>query len=349
MMFSSRPILTSLDEGPIAGTMIMAQLLDDDRLASLRERTEVAMDWRPAEPDRVSELQLVAALNAYTPGTMHHQSAQHTITSSGVLNDLYGQPLLLLEVTMPRNVSALGSNTVSGALLFLTLAGGVLAVVTWLLLRSIIVLPLEGLARHIAMIRESGDLTQKLNAARGDEIGSLATEFDAMTGELHDARRLLLDQSFKAGKADTAAEVLHNIRNAMTPLINGIDRLGKYFKVGNTLRIAQVTGELRDPEGDESRREKLLQYVDSAFDHIKATGVEAGDDLHVISRQARQVEAILSDQERHAKVPPVMEDLDVAELLDEAVLVVPKSDQPLVEIELSRPANACRVKAIASA
>jgi sensor domain CHASE-containing protein len=344
MMFSSRPILTSLDEGPIAGTMIMAQLLDDDRLASLRERTEVAMDWRPAEPDRVRELQLVAALNAYTPGTMHHQSAQHTITSSGVLNDLYGQPLLLLEVTMPRNVSALGSNTVSGALLFLTLAGGVLAVVTWLLLRSIIVLPLEGLARHIARIRESGDLTQKLNAARGDEIGSLAAEFDEMTGELHDARRLLLDQSFKAGKADTAAEVLHNIRNAMTPLINGIDRLGKYFKVANTLRIAQVTGELRDPEGDESRREKLLQYVDSAFDHIKATGKEAGDDLHVISRQARQVEAILSDQERHAKVPPVMEDLDVAELLDEAVLVVPKSDQPLVEIELLRPANACLVK-----
>ncbi|MEQ9562143.1 MAG: CHASE4 domain-containing protein [Woeseiaceae bacterium] len=344
MMISSRPILTSLDEGPIAGTMIMAQLLDDDRLASLRERTEVSMDWRPADTDRVRELQLYAALNADAPGTMNHESAQQTITSSGVLNDLYGQPLLLLEVTMPRNVSALGSNTVSGALLFLTLAGGVVAVVTWLLLRSIIVLPLEGLARHIKRIRESGDLTQKLNAARGDEIGSLAAEFDQMTGELHDARRLLLDQSFKAGKADTAAEVLHNIRNAMTPLINGIDRLGKYFKVANTLRISQVTSELRDPEGDASRREKLLQYVDSAFDHIKATGKEAGDDLHVISRQARQVEAILSDQERHAKVPPVMEDLDVAELLDEAVLVVPKSDQPVVEIALSRPATACRVK-----
>lgn len=344
MMFSSRPILTSLDEGPIEGTMIMAQLLDESRLQSLKKRTEVAMNWQPVTAERVRELQLATALNSSVPGSMHHESTQRSIRSSGVLNDLFGQPLLLLEVEMPRNVSALGSNTVSGASLFLTLAGAVVAVVTWLLLRSIIVLPLEGLARHIARIRESGDLSQKLNATRTDEIGRLAADFDSMTDELHDARRLLLDQSFKAGKADTAAEVLHNIRNAMTPLINGIDRLSKYFKVSDTLRIARVTAELRDPAGDPARREKLLQYVDSAFEHVRATGKEAGDDLGVISRQAHQVEGILADQERHANVPPVIEDLDIAELLDEAVLVIPKTDQPEVSIEMSRPAPECRVK-----
>lgn len=344
MMFSSRPILTSLDEGPIAGTMIMAQLLDDSRLQSLQKRTEVAMNWRSADPQRVRDLQLATALNGDTPGSMHHESSETSIRSSGVLYDLFGQPLLMLEVEMPRSVSALGSNTVSGALLFLTLTGAVLAVVTWLLLRSIIVMPLEGLARHIAKIRESGDLSQKLNATRGDEIGRLAADFDEMTGELHDARRLLLDQSFKAGKADTAAEVLHNIRNAMTPLINGIDRLGKYFRAADTLRIPQVTAELRNPEGDPGRREKLLQYVDSAFEHIKATGKEAGDDLGVISRQAHQVEGILADQERHANVPPIIEDLDIAELLDEAVLVIPKSDKPEVSIEMARPSPECKVK-----
>jgi C4-dicarboxylate-specific signal transduction histidine kinase len=39
-----------------------------------------------------------------------------------------------------------------------------------------------------------------------------------------------------------------------------------------------------------------------------------------------------------------MEDLDIAELLDEAVLVIPKTDQPIVDIQLSRPLPACRVK-----
>jgi C4-dicarboxylate-specific signal transduction histidine kinase len=38
-----------------------------------------------------------------------------------------------------------------------------------------------------------------------------------------------------------------------------------------------------------------------------------------------------------------MEDLDVVDLLDEAVLVVPKSDTPDIEIKLQKPSQVCRV------
>ncbi len=345
MLFSSRPILTSLNEGPIAGTMIMAQFLDNSRMERLSERTEVTMSWTVVSPSPS-----VDSLTVHTPSvdwadSMLHTATIKTITSTGVLNDLYNEPLLVLAASTPRSVSALGSQTVNAALLFFLLAGIVVAVVTWLLLRTTIVLPLEGLAKHITRIRESGNLSQKMNSVRSDEIGALATEFDKMTTEVHDARRLLLDQSFKAGKADTAAEVLHNIRNAMTPLINGLDRVAKHFKVTDTLRITQVTGELRNPESQPDRKDKLIQYIDSAFNHIKDNFREAGSELDVVSRQARQVEAILKDQERHANVPPVMEDLDIAELIDEAVLVVPTMDHPDVEISIPKRLSGYRVKA----
>lgn len=345
MLLSSRPILTSQDRGPIAGTLVMGQFLDTHRMERLRERTEVTMSWQLVPPDRAEALPVAASLDAGTPESMQHLATADSITSFGVLNDLYDQPLLILEVSTPRKLSALGSQTVSAALLFFSLAGIVVAIVTWLLLRNMIVLPLEGLAKHITRIRESGNLSQKMNPTRPDEIGALATEFDKMTGELNDARRLLLEQSFKAGKADTAAEVLHNIRNAMTPLINGLDRLSRHFKAADTLRIAQVTGELRNPESAADRKDKLLQYIDSAFNRIKETFSEAGDEVHVVARQARQVGAILSDQERHANVPPVMEELDIAEILDEAVLVVPTGDHPDVEICMAEPSRGCRVKA----
>lgn len=345
MLFSSRPILTSQDGGPIAGTLVMGQLLNNNRMERLRERTEVEMTWQLVTPDQVNQLPIARALDAGTPASMQHLATPDSITSFGVLHDLFRQPLLILEVNTPRNLSALGSQTVNAALLFFSLAGIVVAVVTWLLLRNTIVLPLEGLARHITRIRESGNLTQKMNSTRSDEIGALATEFDKMTTEVHDARRLLLEQSFKAGKADTAAEVLHNIRNAMTPLINGLDRLAKHFKVTDSLRINQVTGELRNPDGPGERRQKLIQYVDSAFSHVKDTCKEASDELHTVSRQARQVEGILSDQERHANVPPVMEELDLAEILDEAVLVVPTTDHPDVEISMPKRLSGFRVKA----
>ncbi len=345
MLFISRPILTSYDEGPIAGTMVMAQFLDERRFTNLRERTEVAISSREIAPGSAAVKGLPTALNAVGVGSMQHESTVRSIVSRGRLNDLYGEPLMILEVATPRRISALGGNTINGALIFLAIAGIVVAVVTWLLLRSIIVLPLEGLADHITAIRDSGDLTERLNETRTDEIGALAHEFDQMMTEVHDARQESLEKSFKAGKADTAAEVLHNIRNAMTPLINGVDRLDKYSKVVNGLKVSQATAELRDDQADEDRRSKLIDYVDSAFEHVKESCAHADNEVNVISKQARQVEAILADQEKHTNVAPVAENLGLDEVLAEAVLVIPKADSPAVEVSREDAITRLRVRA----
>ena len=345
MLFSSWPVVRSDGSGPIAGTMIMGQFLDDIRVAGLRERTEVNLDWLPIEVPTDEHQLLEFALNTAGPASMHHETTPVAVISHGVLADLFGDPLLLLEVSTPRNISALGHSTVNGALLFLALAAIIVAIVTWLLLRRNIVLPLAGLARHITSIRTSGDLTHKLDESRDDEIGALAREFDKLTDELHEARKLLLDQSFKAGKADTAAEVMHNIRNAMTPMINGIDRLSRNFAVTDRLKVRQAVDELTDAACPPERVEKLFKYVESAFSHIEASNRDAAENLEVAAKQARQVEAILADQERHAQVSPVVEKLSLDEVLDEAVLVIPNTDETEIKVEFETQINQMSVHA----
>lgn len=345
MLISSWPITRSDGTGPIAGTMIMGQLLDDDRLARLRERTEVMLDWRTIDSSSDTPATSQAPLNGAGAGSVRHVSTENTIVSSGILIDLFNAPLLSLDVSTPRQISALGQSTVNGALTFLALAGLMVAGVAGLFLRSVILQPLEGLARHITGMRKSGDLSQRLNDSRADEIGSLSNEFDKLADELHEARKLLLEQSFNAGKADTAAEVLHNIRNAMTPLINSIDRLTKAFNVTDGLKVRQAVEELAADDCAAGRAAKLLQYIESAFTHIEGTNKDAGENLVVASKQARQVEAILADQERHAKVSPVMENLPLNEVLDEAVLVIPKSATPEIELDLVNGVNEYRVRA----
>jgi two-component system NtrC family sensor kinase len=335
MIFTSWPVVRSDGSGPIAGTMIMGQFLDEQRLAGLRERTEVNLGWTlidsPADIDQALEL----PLNGLGEGSMHHETLPTAVISTGVLQDLFGNPLLILEVSTPRSISSLGHSTVNGALLFLGLAAVIVAVVTWWSLRRMIVSPLAGLAAHITSIRKSGDLTHKLTEVPNDEIGALAHEFDKLTDELHEARKLLLDQSFKAGKADTAAEVLHNIRNAMTPMINGIDRLGKNFAATDKLKVKQAIEALTSPDCPADKVEKYFQYIDSAFSHIAASNQDAAENLQIASKQARQVEAILADQERHAHAVPVIEKLSLDEVVDEAVLVIPKADLPEIDLELA--------------
>ena len=168
MLISSWPITRSDSSRPIAGTLIMGQLLDDTRLARLRERTEVMLNWHEVDRDAQILSSLPVALNGNSAGTMLHESSDSEILSSGVLVDLFNAPVVLLEAATPRQISALGQSTVNGALLFLSLAALIVAVVAWMLLRSVIVLPLEGLAKHITGIRKSGDLTQRLNDTRAD-------------------------------------------------------------------------------------------------------------------------------------------------------------------------------------
>ena len=345
MLISSWPVIRSDSSGPIAGTMIMGQLLGDDRMLRLRERTEVMLSWRAIDSDLDLMSSLETPLNGPGAGTIHHASTATEIVSSGLLVDLFNMPLLLLDVNTPRQISALGQRTVNGALLFLTIAGLIVAAVASLLLRNVIVLPLEGLATHIIGIRKSGDLSQRLNDTRADEIGSLAGEFDKLTDELQQARKLLLDQSLKAGKADNAAEVLHNIRNAMTPLINSIDRLAKDLNVTDRLKVRQAVGELTGNNCPADRSGKLLQYIESAFSHIEGTNRNAGENLGVASKQARQVEAILVDQVQHAKFSPIIEDLSLGDVLDEAALVIPKSASPGIELNLVNGVSHCTVRA----
>jgi sensor domain CHASE-containing protein len=333
MMLSSRPIITSEKTGPIVGTMIMGRFIDAATREALRERTEVDLSWHLLTAASQIDSSLREEIVAAGTGSLTYAAGDREIQSFTLLSDLFGEPMLILQADTPRQISTLGSKTVNGALLLLLGAGVVVAVVTWLLLRGIIVLPLERLANHITGIRESGDLSLRLNESRSDEIGALAIEFDKMTLEVHDARRQLLDQSFKAGKADTAAEVLHNIRNAMTPLINGIDRLSKNFRFAGGLRVQQATAELADAECQPDRRTKLLRYIESAFSHVQKTGEDAINDLQVASRQARQVEAILSDQERYANVAPVLETLEVHSVIEEALLVIPDL-KPGVQLDI---------------
>jgi len=333
MIISSRPILRSDDSGPIAGAVVMGQFLNEARLARLRERTEVDMGWS------ITGSGLSAGVD---PVFVTTTSA---ITARKDLVDIHGHPLLELQVRTRRDISSLGSQTINAATLFLIIAGMLVCGFIWFMLNFTILRPIGQLSTHIDEIRDSGDLSRQLSLSRGDEIGVLGQQFDSLTADVHDARQALLDQSFKAGKADTAAEVMHNIRNAMTPMINGLDRLRKSFSVTENLRVVEATQQIASADCPPDRKDKFLEYIVASFNRVETVGTDAIEDLNVVTAQAKQVEGILSDQERFANVAPVSESLIIDELLGEAANVIPKENEQSIELSLDRGFENIRVRA----
>ncbi len=340
MAISSAPIVRSDYTGQISGAIIMGQFLNEAHLLRLRDRTGVEVQWDFA----------TLADGRYGRNYIRdHYSAVNiypeTISSQQILEDIHGSPFLILQTDTPRDISRLGAKTINVALTFLILAGLLVIGYIWFMLRSMILRPIEQLTHHIDEIRQSGDLSHQLDMQRGDEIGVLAGQFDGMTAEVHEARQSLLDHSFKAGKSDTAAEVLHNIRNAMTPLINGLERLRRAFRVTDNLRIADATEQIASSDCPIERKQKFLEYINASFKHVESVGNNAVNELKIVTSQARQVEGILSDQEKFANVAPVAENLDIDEVLDEAVNVIPNQAQPGVSVTMDEPSGTVRVRA----
>lgn len=342
MIISARPLLKSDNSGPIAGSLVVAQYLNESRMNLLKERTELQLRWMDVE-DFLKKADVDAQQLALDE--THIEVRDRAISSHEVLTDIFGAPVLVLSTESPRRISMLGARTVNAAMTFLLLAGVLVAVVMWYLLRRIILRPIDLLAAHMDRIRESGDLSQVIQSESDDEIGALARQFNRLTSEVHDARKALLYQSFKAGKADTAAEVLHNIRNAMTPMINGVERLTRATHVSDDLRVPDAVVQLRDRSCPPERTEKLIDYVEASFEHIKKCNAESADDVKIVMSQARQIEAILSDQEKFANAAPPAESVSVHEVIGEAAHVIPKEARKAVEVALDADLARFRVQA----
>jgi len=342
MIISSQPILRSDDSGPVAGALVMAQFLDGARLARLQGRTEVDMGWTLIENYLIDEER---ELSDIAIGELPVRLSDEIVTNCIVLADILGNPYLLVSAKTPRTISLLGQQTVGAAILLLAAAGVLLVVVLWWFMKGTIIRPIVKLTDHMDTIRKSGDLSHNLNLRSDDEIGLLADQYDKLNSEVHDTRAALLHQSFKAGKADTAAEVLHNIRNAMTPMINGLDRIGNVFKVTDRLHVKEAVEELSKADCDADKAGKYVQYLDASFDRVAGLHAEALDDLRIVVSQARQVEGILSDQEKFANVAPVAENLVVDEVVEEAAMVIPRDAPTEVDVEVDDGLTAYRVRA----
>jgi sensor domain CHASE-containing protein len=342
MIISSQPILRSDDSGPVAGALVMAQFLNEDRLARLQGRTEVDMTWMLVENYVVDGER---ELSDIPVGELPVRLSDEIVTNCIVLADILGNPYLLVSANTPRTITSLGQKTVSAGVLFLATAGLLLVAVLWWFMKGTIIRPIQQLTGHMDKIRKSGDLSDKLNLNSNDEIGLLADQYDRLNSEVHETRAALLHQSFKAGKADTAAEVLHNIRNAMTPMINGLDRIGKVFKVTDGLHVKEAVEQLSSADCDSDKAGKYVQYLDASFDRVVTVHAEALDDLKIVASQARQVEGILSDQEKFTNVAPVAENLVVDEVIEEAAMVIPRDAPTEVDIDVDDGLTGYRVRA----
>lgn len=329
-LISARPVSTSQWQGPIMGRFVVARVLNERRIASLQRRTAVNLDLVPVDNagDIVSDL-----LSGDVPIATRRTRSSHSELQ--VLPDVSGAPLMIREIVTPRSVSALGDTTLRSTLIWLALLALLVIGVVWIALRAFVVDPLTSLTSHVRKIQDSGDLGDRLAMHRHDEIGVLARGFDELLDELEAARARALEQSYRAGMAEVAAGVLHNVRNTMTPLVNALDATAAAAENLVDPHWAQAVDELDAASVDPVRQARLLEYLRLASRNCEQGAAAMRSQLALAADQAREVEHILLEQEAHTDTGPPLERLELGDLVRKAIVgVLPDTTarRPMVEI-----------------
>lgn len=172
LLLSVRPILTSDNQGPVAGTMVMGRLLNATLLGALAEQTRFNFSFQQGKP-AIGEASL-----------RFDKSDPQRLISYQPFVDFYGQHKFSIRLETPRRIFQTVQKVNRHALGFLALASLVMVGFMSVALQHVVLGPIYRLREHARAIRTGGDLSKRLQLRRRDEIGQLANEFDTMMSKI---------------------------------------------------------------------------------------------------------------------------------------------------------------------
>ncbi len=270
MFIASYPILGTESSEPVVGSLVLGRLLDETLEQDLASRATADLSVHVMGESGLPA-HIVKAFRDLPGPDVNTAIATYESNVHGLeaVLDVYGDPVAVLEIRQPREISAIGADTIRTTMTFLGLGSLGFLLAALLLIRKLIVSPVKALTDEIAHMRATDSLEFDAGNARSDEVGVLASSFETLTTGLRRTREELeaaRDEALSMSKAKSEflARMSHEIRTPM----NGV--LGMTELLQNT---ALDEKQRRFARTIYSSAESLLHIINDILDISK---IEAG-------------------------------------------------------------------------
>ncbi|MDY6824854.1 MAG: ATP-binding sensor histidine kinase [Thermodesulfobacteriota bacterium] len=180
------------------------------------------------------------------------------------------------------------------------------------------------LSTQAAISIENARLFQKLNTTNA-EISDHRDHLEEMVAER--TRELMAAKQEQIEKADIAAGVLHNVGNVLNSVRTSIYTIDKTLKQSKGLEglgranqlLSQHMDHIDDFIANDPKGKKLLEYYLSIGDIIDSDKQTMSEELKQLEEKNKIISNIISAQQTYACAPPVLEVLDIADLINDAL------------------------------
>ncbi len=226
-----------------------------------------------------------------------------------------GAPVADAVFAVRRDLTMLGRQllwlSVGGTLLLLLI---VLAVLTRMI-AQLVLRPLATVERHMQAVRKSGTMRVLPQDRRDDEIGSLVTSLNAMLRQLNDLSEQVEAQSFTLGRTESAVAVMHNVRNALSPISTILSQGLAQPPVADRAVVDRAIAELADDTVSPARRRKLAGYLSAAAQATMESRLERVRQLEIGRAALHQVLEIIGQQQHASHERPPVDPCDVTDIV----------------------------------
>ena len=204
LLVAAMPILNSQGEGPVHGTLIMARYFDSGELEHVSTLSLLPLSSYPLDGTALpSDFQAARASLVAGDETTARALTGDSIAGYALLNDISGNPALILRAEMPRYIYKAGQSTIVYALVSLAAIGLVVAAAILVMLQMTVLSRLTRLGHHVEGIASTGDVEREIRVDSKDEIGRLA----AACSSLLDYMKDMASVTEKVAAGDLTVEV----------------------------------------------------------------------------------------------------------------------------------------------
>ncbi len=192
LLISSHPIVTSEDQGPIRGTLLMGRYLDSREIDHLAETLHLPLSFHRFEDSQsLPDLQTIELAMLKESPILIKPLNEHSIAGYALLNDMYGEPALVLRADMPREIYKQARASLAYYLYSFIGLGLAFIVITLFLLEKMVLSRLARLHSDVSNIGTNTDLYEGVSLPGKDEFSSLADKINSMLEALRESQRSL--------------------------------------------------------------------------------------------------------------------------------------------------------------
>lgn len=325
MLIGVHPVVPSNRKGAPVGIVTMGRLLTTRRITDLARRTHLDVNFlfRDSPDLSDSERQLLQVSGV---GRRIESSETGELIALSTLKDIDGNTLVLVRLTISRRIMQHGSIAARAAM-WCSLGGAIITVLgTGMALRYRVVEPLQEIADHATRVGVQDNLDARIRFRRNDEIGKLASTFNLMVARLADSRDKLQEAAHRAGMAEIASEVLHNVGNAVNSAGCSVEMLTERLESSRLPGLDMAINLLSEQApraaeffANDPRGPKLINYLETLNGTLQREHGECLNELKRLTETVAHIRSVITSQQDHARKSDFRQKVDLEDLLNETL------------------------------